>query len=115
MSRIAVIPLKVCDEEPARGTRIVKAAVRHGDLVYTGWRHSEIIRHVAALGKEYTPQEDQGFVDSLGNFHNRWRAGQIAAIARQAPFRHGTLISEQLWDADGNPTVGHAESTRCGW
>ena len=99
------IPLKLLSEgeHPERDARIVKAAIRFGDLVYTGWRHSVIMEHVHARGKAYTTQEDQGFVDQYGNFHNRWRSGQIAARARQAPFRHGTLLSEQVWDNQGKP------------
>ncbi len=84
--------------------RIVKAAVKFGNDVYTGWRHDQVIIHIHALGKGYTTQEDQGFVDNLGCFHTRWSACVVAMNCRQ--LKSGEVhdvSSEELWDKDGNP------------
>ncbi len=98
--------IEVVNFARAVGTRDVRshrAAVRFGDKVYTGWRHSEIIKHVHALGKGYTTQDDQGFVDQRGNFYSRYQSARIAYRAKQTKILHPILISEDLWENDGTP------------
>jgi hypothetical protein len=84
--------------------RIVKAAVLVGDQVYVGWRHSEICSHVVrTLGVEIA-EEQRGFIDHLGNFHDRRQAAKIALGSRQVlSVRAMTLLSEDLWDENGVP------------
>jgi len=99
-----------------RDARIVRAAVRFGDKVYVGWRHSDIIQHVHALGKGYTTQDDQGFVTQYGYFYDREQSARIALRAKQIKTLPGVLISEDLWAKDGTPTNGEPycpTSTRC--
>jgi hypothetical protein len=87
--------------------RIVRAAVVIGEVVYTGWRHSEIGSHVArTLGVAIT-DEQRGFIDHLGNFHDRRSAAKIALGSRQVlSVRAMTLLSEDLWDENGVPHRG---------
>lgn len=76
------------------------------EVVYTGWRHSDIIMHIHALGKGYTKQEDQGFVCNQGAFHDRRMSFKIAAGARQlaSGLTHvHDLMSEEVWAKDGTP------------
>lgn len=85
-----------------KDSRLVRAAIRHGDQVYTDWRHSTIIRHLAGLGI-LAAQEDQGFIDQHGVFYNRYQAARIAYHAKQIVRIPPLLTSEDLWDDDGTP------------
>ncbi len=97
---IVSIPF-VSVQPPPKPYKIIKAAVKFGDLVFIGWRHSDIITHVHALGKGYTTQEDQGFVDQHGNFYNRYQSARIALRARQITKLPSVIMSEDLWDKYG--------------
>ncbi len=104
---IDCIPFK-STQPPPKPFRIVKAAVRHGDDVYTGWRHSDIIKHIHALDQGYTTQESQGFVDQHGNWYSRYQSARIALRARQIDektCRKSVLTSEDLWAKDGTPRI----------
>lgn len=107
---INVEPLLVLGEKnsPAGDSRLVKAAVRYLDHVYTGWRHSEIISHLNSLDAP-TTQDDQGFIDQHGVFYGRYQAARIALRARQIARLTPMLTSEDLWDDNGTPReVGKA-------
>lgn len=90
-------------DRPDRESRLVKAAVRTSEWVYTGWRHSAIIRHMAEQGHLNAAQDEQGFVCQFGYFYNRYRAARIALRARQIAGIPPMLTSEDLWDDDGTP------------
>ena len=93
-----------CSDPKLFGDHIIKAACRVGTVIYTAWRHSDII---AMLHRErvaqYINQEMQGFIDNKFIFHDRYMAGKIAYAARQIPFRRmgHEMISEELWDNSG--------------
>jgi len=100
---IEEIPLKF--GTPERGTKIVKAAVRWDDKVYTGWRHSHIMMHVRELGKEHVTQDEQGFVDAEGHFQTRYRSSRFAYHAGQILRLKDQLTSEDVWGEDGHPVI----------
>ncbi len=87
--------------------KIVKAAVKMGDKVYIGWRHSHILGYLREQGFErlsFGAQEDQGFIDQLGWFLSRELAAKIAYGSRQCTqVKCGMLLSENVWDEDGTP------------
>lgn len=89
--------------------KIVKAAVKLGDKVYTGWRHADILSHLRHEGHarlSFGSQEDQGFVDNKGWFFDRHQSAKIAAGARQCTWdsiKCKMLLSEDVWDEDGTP------------
>jgi len=102
---IEKIPLKITTE-PRRRVRIAKAAIRHGEDVYTGWRHSDILSHMRYIGLERLSCSgaEQGFVDEDGFFYERYMSAKIAGRCGQiTSIKHGTLMSEELWDNDGKP------------
>lgn len=78
--------------------KIEQAAVKVGDVVYTGKRHGQIMLDVQEKhpGTKIT-QDMQGFVDSNGKFWNRFQAGAIAFNAGQTNVRRTRLLSEDLW------------------
>jgi len=81
---------------------IVKAAVKVGDNLYTGRRHSECI-HAAIIAGEDSPitQRMQGFVDDTGEFMlrkmARWHAVECGQLPDNETRRDKPLISEELW------------------
>jgi hypothetical protein len=81
--------------------RIVAAAIKFGDRVWTGDRHWLIMAAMRdELGDECPrpiTQEMQGFVDQDGTFWSRFQSGAIAYRAGQTPKRIRTLLSEHLW------------------
>lgn len=79
------------------GLRIVAAAVKRGERVWTGTRHADIIRVVFGETGQRVTQDEQGFVDNTGWFSNRFQAGAIAFQAGQTKDRKQTLLSEDLW------------------
>lgn len=81
--------------------KIVAAGVRHGEFVYTGWRHAKIILDMRDDGLGYVSQDDQGFVDQGGFFYRRNAAGVIVRLNKQADFTGSVLTSEDLWDVNG--------------
>lgn len=99
---INVIPYNpfTANKTSADDARLVKAAVRHGCQVYTGWRHSLILRHMTGLDISAT-QHDHGFVDQYGMFYDRYLAARIAKRAHQIARLPIMLTSEDLWDDDG--------------
>ncbi len=101
------IPLKYNNGNPRvierEDIKIVAAAIRKGEFVYTGWRHAEIICELRDIGDGYVSQDDQGFVDQCGFFYRRSAAGVIVRLNNQANFTGHTLTSEDLWENDGTP------------
>jgi hypothetical protein len=102
---VGEITLKL-QHPPPEDARLVKAAVKCGDKVFTSWRHSDAIRHVGQTLGTLTTQEDQGFIDQYGNWYSRYVSARIAVRAHQISweqFRKPSLTSEELWDIDGTP------------
>jgi len=77
--------------------RITEAAVKRGDKLWTGRRHSEIIGRVFEETGQRVTQEEQGFVADDGEFYNRFQSGSIAYSAGQTKTRKQHLLSEDLW------------------
>jgi hypothetical protein len=89
--------------KPIENIRFIKAAIIRRDKVYTGWRHSEIMRHMRECGEPYVSQEDQGFIDQEGFFYRRKSCSFIAYENKQVNTYKDPLTSEDLWDVNGNP------------
>lgn len=84
--------------------KLVKAAVHVDAVVYTGWRHSEIMCYLRENKlTTYVGQDAQGFVDQDGNFYRREACGCLAFLNGQTKECKSPLLSEHLWDVDGNP------------
>ena len=87
--------------------RIVAAANRYKDLVIVGARHhsvhmSQVIDIVGwdALWDYCNGEEEQGFIDQYGTYHDRKTAWKIAEAAGQIIYdkdRPDTLFSENLY------------------
>ena len=80
--------------------KIVSAAIRYKDKIYTGKRHAEIMGII--WEEEGTTdakflQEDQGFLASDEKFYNRFQSGAIAYMAGQTKERKQVLLSDHLW------------------
>lgn len=84
--------------------KLVKAAIRCGEVVYTGWRHAQIMVYLRDNDLcDYVSQESQGFIDQHGNFYRRGPASCVAFKSKQCKEFIETLTSEDLWDINGNP------------
>lgn len=85
------------------GERIVAAAIRYGDAVYTvppPGRHHNVCHLMAAAGLEPETMRDQGFVTSTGRFVDRHQAAIIARSAQQLLRKTNPtdlLFSEDVW------------------
>lgn len=84
--------------------RIVAAAMRVGDLTISmrpPARHHDLIKWIAEhFGSEIIHPDDQGFLDSNGDFRERRQAKVIARDAGQLlpdADRDGLLYSEDVW------------------
>lgn len=84
--------------------KIVKAAIRQGEFVYTGWRHAAILMDMKDAGCSSPSYDDQGFVDQEGHFYRRSPAGTIVRMNEQVKefINPSVLTSEDLWDNEGN-------------
>ena len=81
--------------------RIINAAVKRNDQVITGRTHSECIHKAIADNNWDYPitQEEQGFVDNNGKFHDRIESMEIAVTAGQIfieSIGRNYLLSEDL-------------------
>lgn len=84
---------------------IAFAAIKYDGKIYTGKRHAEIMQDIIRdrAGDEDVDvrvkitQDMQGFVDTDGNFLNRWQSGAVAFMAGQTKTRKLHLLSEDLW------------------
>ncbi len=86
-------PLRVDLQQP----RIVLAAVKRADKIWTGSRHNFIISTVYLETGVRVTQSEQGFVDSDGNFLNRAEAAEVAYRAGQIKVQKPELCSEDVW------------------
>jgi hypothetical protein len=103
---IEEIPFKNCMEIRKEPTDIVfkRAAIRLENRVFTGWRHAAIMAYMRENGiNVYVNQDMQGFVDQDGCFYRRACCSYIAYRSGQTKELQHTLLSEHLWDYDGNP------------
>ncbi len=79
--------------------RIVAAANKHGDCIFTGVHHHLILWQMACCGVKIGGI--QGFMSSDGKFVDREEARKIAQAAGQIvnPLSHSPkeLFSEELW------------------
>lgn len=92
--------------QDTRPTRIVRAAVLQDGHVWTGWRHYQLIHQIIKDTHKTVTQDMQGFWTDDNRFVRRVAAGPIAWKAGQLSddYPHDkTLLSEYLWDEDGNP------------
>ena len=86
-----------------RPTKVVAAAIVHGEKVYTlpkPNRHHNIIKHIADKEGSYRPTKAiQGFVDEHGNFLTRKEAAKIVIENGQLDKLRWPphLFSEDLW------------------
>lgn len=76
---------------------IIKAAIRLGDKIYTGFDHGECFKKMP--GERHGLTVEQGFLNSNNEFVDRKQAMGIARTANQLAYDDGdkqTLISEDL-------------------
>jgi hypothetical protein len=66
-----------------KSPHIVASAIKQGDKVYTGIRHSEVIRAIVEATGIRPVTGEQGFVTDTGEFVDRKTALQIAISAGQ--------------------------------
>ena len=106
-------PYKTAQPPPA-DAKLVYAAVRMGEVVYVGWRHSDAIQAIIAdrgkadrlhIASTVNQEDNQGFLDQYGNYYNRFQSARIAYKAKQIKKINGTLFSEELWDVFGEPNA----------
>ena len=78
---------------------IVAAAIRYKGVVFTGWRHSEIISYLVKLPFNYDKTlSEQGFIDHRNNYYDRARAKKVVIECGQKYKQlSNTLTSEDLW------------------
>ena len=84
------------------GNDITAAAIRVGNVIYTGYRHGKILRDICdqAAATDTMPritQPMQGFIDALGHFLNREEAARVAYLAGQIKKPKTCLLSEDIW------------------
>lgn len=79
--------------------RIKEAAILHGNKVWTGRRHSDVIaKIIAECGREAAPiRGEQGFVTECGLFLGRAAAAKVAFEAGQVKELYPILMSEDLY------------------
>ena len=85
---------------------IVASAVKHEGIIFTGFRHSDIIHYLVKLGYSTPiPNHEQGFIDEDGWFISRERSLDHCIDCGQIGFTKdgsydiigGVLTSEDLW------------------
>jgi len=78
--------------------KIVSAACKRGEKVWTGERHNKIIEQMfnEGLGMPVR-QSEQGFLTSEGRFVDRYDAAVLAFEAGQTEILKSCLSSEDLW------------------
>ena len=99
------IPFKSPNQckKPMVQIKLVKAAIRCGEVVYTDWRHHLVLWYMKENKLPRTTLDDQGFIDQDGCFYRRACCGVIADANGQTKEFKSVLTSEDLWDIDGNP------------
>ena len=84
---------------------IVGAAVKRGEHIWTGWCHSTVIEDMGKIGAcsvdDPVRQDEQGFVNSAGDFLDRNEAFKDAVKSGQIDNpkdgKEHRLFSEDLW------------------
>ncbi len=78
---------------------IVASAILHDGIIFTGVRHSEIIKDLVRLGYPTPiPNSGQGFIDDKGNFLYRLEAKEHAFECGQITSTiSNVMTSEDLW------------------
>lgn len=77
-------------------TRIKEAAILQDGIIYTGKRHSDIVRKM--LADKIRPKHGgQGFITDEGKFVDRREAGRIAFESKQIEKPTDLLTSENLY------------------
>jgi hypothetical protein len=79
--------------------RIKEAAIMHDGKIWTGRRHSDVIRKIVEeLGRQAAPVRGiQGFVTECGKFLDRREAAKVAFEAGQVKELFPILMSEDLY------------------
>jgi len=78
--------------------RVVAAAVKRGDRVWSGRRHNEVIMHMHELGEQMPVScAEQGFLLSDGTYANRHEAAGVAYAAGQVDRLKVELSSEDIY------------------
>ena len=78
---------------------IVASAIKHKGIIFTGFRHPDIIRYLVKLGYEKPiPNHGQGFIDHTGEFLSREEAKIHAFTCKQISTTISVVMtSEDLW------------------
>lgn len=78
---------------------IICAAIKKGNVIYTGKRHSDAIINATSGGKkvQFGPDDIQGFITDHGQFFNRKDAGEHAFLYDQIKEQTDLLMSEDLY------------------
>ena len=78
---------------------IVAAAIKHNGIIFTGDRHSTIIKYMVDGLKIDPPiKAVQGFITGRNIFLNRLDSMEHAKICKQISIEEsGVLVSEDLW------------------
>lgn len=79
-------------------TKVIRAAVKVNQDVYTGWCHTDIILYLKRyeIAQFITP-ELKGFITNDLEFATRAEASKIAFEAGQTPILVDNITSEHLW------------------
>ncbi len=78
---------------------IVASAIYHKDVIFTGFRHNDIIHYLVKLGYPTPiPNHEQGFVTDAGDFLYRPEAKEHALKCGQITSTiSNVMTSEDLW------------------
>lgn len=78
---------------------LVASAIKHEGIIFTGFRHHEIIKYLVLLGYPIPiPMSEQGFIDDTGKFYYRTGARSYAKDVGQIAIDFNrVLTSEDLW------------------
>ena len=78
---------------------IVASAILHKGIVFTGFRHNDIIHYLVKLGYPTRIQNhEQGFINDRGDFLTKYDALSEANISGQVfSTDMSPLTSEDLW------------------
>jgi hypothetical protein len=87
------------EEDYGKHMRVKEAAIMHDGVIWTGRRHSDVIRKIIdQCGREAAPVRGaQGFITECGKFLDRKDAAKVAFEAGQVPELHPILMSEDLY------------------
>ena len=78
---------------------IFASAIKQNGIIYVGKRHNDRINTIYKITNKFVNGE-QGFIDEMGNFYDRKRAGILATKTGQIEklkYSKEKLFSEDLW------------------